>query len=322
METSEYLKYYNLGEVRAEQKITTGLVNTTYKVTMASGDFILRIYDVLKTDDQIAFEHEVLEYLSEKNFFVPRPIKMKDGDTYGKLEQYFGLFTYLPGHELRGPEVSEDNVNSVGETLGWFHEILKDYKPQNKKTAEDLSGTKDLLKKNESELRKSSYPDIDEIIKELKGSLGKISLSGKLPKGIVHSDLHERNILFRNGEVSGVLDFDNCYYGSLVIDVASQAVWWCFRDKRFNPIYFNTFINGYTSQRTLTENEREAFWEALRFSIIKLIVRALCLVYLGGVQNETYGHSADKINAEYFRAIYKTCLENEVNIKKILIKPV
>ncbi len=318
MNIQDYLQYFNIGQIVSTDVMSAGVVNKTYRIKSDQGRYILRIYTGDREETTILFEHEVLEKLTQSNFYAPKPVLSKEGKTLSKTDRYFALFEYLPGHPLNSPEISAEHIHSVGETLGWFHALLQDFQPGHAKPSEDLNGTIDLLKKNEQALRESSYPEIDKVIDGIYKVLSQISFSNDLPLGIVHSDLHERNIVFQNGEVSGVLDFDNCYHGILVIDVATQIAWWSYRERKFQPTLCEEFLKGYQSQRPLNDLEKENLWVALNFSILKLIIRSLCFVYLGGMQNETYGEGSEKINTGYFQEILRDTLEREELVKKSL----
>lgn len=319
MDVEEYLQYYSVGRLISADIMSVGSANKTYKIKTDLGEYILRVYSGEREENDILFEHEILQTLARSDFFSPKPVMSKENKTLLKKDHYFAVFEYIPGHSINTMEISADHVHSVGETLGWFHVLLQNYNPHYVKPSEDLIGTINLLKKNEDALKASSYPEINNIILELNKVLSQMSFSKDLPQGIVHSDLHERNILFQGGDVSGVLDFDNSYHGILLIDVATQIAWWSFRERKFQPILCEGFLRGYQSQRPLTQPEKDNLWQALNFSIIKLIIRSLCHVYLEGVKYETYNESSEKINAGYFQEMLRDTIEREDLIKKTLL---
>ncbi|MDD5342727.1 MAG: homoserine kinase [Patescibacteria group bacterium] len=311
MQPEEYLKYYSLGERQKFQQLSESAANKTYLVEAKNRQYILRIYDAAKTGEEVSYEHEVIRHLVQHNFLSPKPVPLISGDSFGLADQYFALFEHLPGHPLRGPEITSENIHSVGEVLGWFHLLLKDFQPNHKKQSGDLEGALQLLKDNKSKLLASNYEGIEDLYDELEAALKNMRFDAELPRGIVHSDMHQENVLFRHGEVSGVLDFDNCYEGQLIIDVATEIIWWCFRDTKFHQDFYRSFLRGYTSQRVFSKIEKEYFWMALKFSILKMVVRSLCFYYLLGKQVETYGAEAGNINPEYFREIYRECITNQ-----------
>ena len=100
-----------------------------------------------------------------------------------------------------------------------------------------------------------------------------------LPKGIIHADLFHDNIFFIQDEFSGVIDFYfSCEdYFAFEIAICFNAL--CF-DGLKNNLSFNitkakNFIDGYTSVRKLTNEERESIkvlsqGAALRFLLTRV----------------------------------------------------
>jgi len=58
-----------------------------------------------------------------------------------------------------------------------------------------------------------------------------LKLELALPQAILHGDIHENNVLFQcvNGYefVSGVVDWDDCYYGPQIMDFIKGFFFWC-----------------------------------------------------------------------------------------------
>ena len=109
----------------------------------------------------------------------------------------------------------------------------------------------------------------------------------QLPWGVVHSDLHEMNVLWKSSEnrespeIAGVLDWDDCFFGPLLLDVVFVVYCWTLKQSRFDKELFETFLKEYTAQRSLTELEKLWFWKIL------LIVAAMDTTFmlLEGMKN-------------------------------------
>ncbi|HEY5337277.1 MAG TPA: phosphotransferase, partial [Rhizomicrobium sp.] len=97
-----------------------------------------------------------------------------------------------------------------------------------------------------------------------------------LPSGIIHADLFPDNVLFVNGEVSGLIDFYFACNDSFAYDIAVMLNAWCFeQDGAFNITKAKSFLSAYRQHRDLTSDEIAALpmlarGAALRFLLTRL----------------------------------------------------
>ncbi|MDP3965169.1 MAG: hypothetical protein Q8Q20_05985, partial [bacterium] len=73
---------------------------------------------------------------------------------------------------------------------------------------------------------------------------------------------------------------------------------------------YQAFWEGYISQRSVTAEEREYFWPALHFSLLRMILRKL-LAESEGRREETYGEMSATQNTDYFRKVFQNSLSNK-----------
>ena len=77
-----------------------------------------------------------------------------------------------------------------------------------------------------------------------------------VPKGVIHNDGNDHNILVRDGEMAGLLDFGDMVSSALVFEVANTAAY-CILDKN-DPIRIASHVvAGYHEARPLSANELE-----------------------------------------------------------------
>jgi len=97
-----------------------------------------------------------------------------------------------------------------------------------------------------------------------------------LPAGIIHADLFPDNVLFMNGEVSGLIDFYFACDDAYAYDLAVMLNSWCFEgDGAYNVTKGKSLIAAYRRERKLSEAEIEALpilagGAALRFLLTRL----------------------------------------------------
>jgi len=83
-----------------------------------------------------------------------------------------------------------------------------------------------------------------------------------LPKGIIHGDMHDMNVLFEKEckELDCVLDWDDATYGPFLFDLAMGITEWCVIKEEVNDSYLQAFLKEYEASRKLEEIEKELLW--------------------------------------------------------------
>ena len=113
-----------------------------------------------------------------------------------------------------------------------------------------------------------------ELCQEL--SIIEVSWPSDLPSGTIHADLFPDNVFFRDGRLSGIIDFYFACTDALAYDVAVCLNAWCFeRDNSFNITKGQQLMVGYQSVRPFTASEIAALpvlarGAALRFLLTRL----------------------------------------------------
>src|SRR5688572_12044050 len=69
-----------------------------------------------------------------------------------------------------------------------------------------------------------------------------------LPSGVVHGDLFRDNVLFGEGHIAALLDFESAFHGPFVYDLVVTIAAWCFRDS-FELALARAMVQGYESSR-------------------------------------------------------------------------
>ena len=111
-----------------------------------------------------------------------------------------------------------------------------------------------------------------------------------LPTGVIHGDLFVDNILFDGDEVTGIIDFyyahDAAYAMDIAISLNAQAV---LLDKG-DQVRMQTFLDGYSELRPLSEAEQEALPILLRLGALRFWASRLydALYPCGGAMVKTH----------------------------------
>lgn len=235
------LTFFNLGEPYSIGALG-GTATPKFAVEVPEGRFVLRIRpDQFAHEDMIRFDHESLWRLVERGLPVPCPRKRSDGTSWIRLaEGVYEVLSWVEGKPFKWEDLVA--VANVGQFLARFHSVLADDIPLGK----------------EGMLRED-HPDLlDGYIRMLKGlcsdkdRLGQIGRIGdqlemvrsaldgelypRLPKAVIHGDIHPGNIKFMHSRVSAVYDFDYLSLQARVRDVVDALMFFAaHRDKLMNP---------------------------------------------------------------------------------------
>ncbi|MBT6505207.1 homoserine kinase [Candidatus Woesearchaeota archaeon] len=256
---SQILEKYNVGEITSFSLIEKGERNSTYVILTNQGKFILKIYEECNIE-KIMVEIQLLEKLSKANIPVPKIVKTVSNDYLLYLYQKgIAMFTFLDGKHIKNESANLKQIKSLGENLGIIHKNTMNFKPKNI----ELKNIYDYDNKwilNALVSIKKDMPELpNKYEKFVSNILENISIP-KLVQGLNHGDFQEDNIMFMGNKVSGIIDFDDCFYGNLLSDVALFIGMWCI-DKEIDFDKCKCFIQAYESKRKLTEKEKKYLYD-------------------------------------------------------------
>ena len=263
-----FLEDYNLKEVQSFEGINEGIQNTNYKIKIDSKDFILTIYENINRIDDLDFFLSLMNYLSSKGIKCPIPIENSKSNYVGEIKSKpAALLTFLDGKSTLN--IKKDHTFEVGKVLAEMHLNTKDF-PLEKINDLSVDGWEKLLIKNKNKIdkfEKNLYKKIEDKIIIIRKKWPK-----DLPSGVIHADLFPDNVLFRDGKVSGLIDFYFSCNDYFVYDLCICINAWCFNYKNeFQIDLFQNLLKGYQSIRKLEEEE---------INVIPLLCHASSLRFL------------------------------------------
>ena len=250
-----FLEDYNLKEVQSFEGINEGIQNTNYKIKIDAKDFILTIYENINRIDDLDFFLSLMNYLSSKGIKCPIPIENSKSNYIGEIKSKpAALLTFLDGKSTLN--IEKDHTFEVGKVLAEMHLNTKDF-PLKKINDLSVDGWEKLLIKNKNKINKfekNLYKKIEDRIIIIRKKWPK-----DLPSGVIHADLFPDNVLFRDGKVSGLIDFYFSCNDYFVYDLCICINAWCFNYKNeFQIDLFQNLLKGYQSIRKLEEEEINA----------------------------------------------------------------
>ena len=294
---AELVEDYGLVKLLGSHGIATGSVNTNYLLETARGWYLLRI-DEVKSELDVKRELELLLFLRKHGFPCPQPLSDRKGRFHREVKgKWLSVYRWADGHVLRPERLTLGQLENVGRLLADLHSIGKNYKKciDNRFGYERIA---DLY--GQIRLRLPSY--FRRIVRTLDDEVEYLQhyLEQKLPKGIIHGDLFDDNLVFKGEKIVAMLDFEAACRGKFIFDLATAVNALCFDRSGYQLRRFEALVAGYESLRALSLAEWDAFPNELRFSALRFTVTRLCDFFLHPVEP---GTRVDKDFREFYERL-------------------
>tara|TARA_X000000368_G_scaffold255384_1_gene201892 strand:- start:1962 stop:2930 length:969 start_codon:yes stop_codon:yes gene_type:complete len=252
----EILSNYDLGKLDQFKGIEEGIENTNYFLSVEKKKFILTIYEKRVKSEDLPFFSDLMSNLNKSNFKCPAPIINKQNKTITDFEgKKLMIVSFLEGKAKKN--LSPTNCKSIGIEVARMHEITKNFKIQrhNDLSVKSWRGLFDSVKDKCSNIHKDLPRLIEENLKDVEKNWPR-----DLPRGIIHADLFHDNIFFIQDKFSGIIDFYFSCEDFFALEIAICFNALCFdglkENLSFNVTKAKNFIDGYTSIRKLTPEEK------------------------------------------------------------------
>jgi Ser/Thr protein kinase RdoA (MazF antagonist) len=211
---------------------------------------VLRRYNAFRRDDQVAYEHAILGHLARLDWPVAPPLSAPDGRTFVVAEgRQYALFPRLPGR--RRPAQPPRDPHALGKLLGRLHAALSESsvpRPPSQVSPPTLGIVVDPLWRQidvvPDRTLRARFLDHR---RELADALGAVDFSTAVA-GVVHGDWSEAQLLYRQGVLSAILDFEFAHADLLITDLAAGTT-------SADIGASVQFVRGYETERDLSDTE-------------------------------------------------------------------
>ncbi|HTQ15238.1 MAG TPA: homoserine kinase [Rhizomicrobium sp.] len=266
------LALYDVGRPLSFKGIAEGVENSNFHLRTDRGAFILTLYEKRVQEVDLPYFLGLLDHLAFRGVPCPTPVRSRQGRLWTHVNgRPAALLTWLDGLSLLRPGTAE--CAAAGEACATLHGAGRDFifaRPN----ALGLEGWRKLAAATAAEADKVQ-PGLAALIG---GSLAGLEREWPqhLPAGVIHADLFPDNVLFMDGQVSGLIDFYFACNDTYAYDLAVMLNAWCFEsDGAYNLTKGQALLGGYGRRRGLTAAERAAFpvlarGAALRFLLTRL----------------------------------------------------
>lgn len=256
-----------------------------------NNEYVLKEYS-----DEISLNRNIgmFKTLYEENVPVPKVISLPNGEEYYKSnDKQYILTTQLKGkNDIDLNQCDADWLFQFGITIGNLHlafkECQKDMSFWNNSMLEEMNGwvSQNLVKFKPEYL---DMNDVDEAINQLS------DVFHKLPKQLIHRDIHLGNFLFDEQEFSGYIDFDLSQSNIRIFDICYFLLGILSGGNNTRIKVEDWFsilkqvVNGYDSKLTLTSEEKKSI------PCVMKNIELLFVAYFLGVDDEKMAEDAGKI---------------------------
>ena len=271
----QILSNYNLGKLDSFKGIEEGIENTNYFLSVDKKKFILTVYEKRVKSEDLPFFSDLMSALNKANFKCPAPISNNKNNTITDFDgKKLMIVSFLEGKAKQN--LSPANCKSIGIEIAKMHNLTKNLRLKRKNDLSINSWRKlfNTVKDKCTKIHRDLPKLIEQNLQDVEKNWPK-----NLPQGIIHADLFHDNIFFIKEKFSGVIDFYFSCEDFFAFEIAICFNALCFdglkNNLSFNVTKAKNFIDGYTSVRILTDEEKESIkvlsqGAALRFLLTRV----------------------------------------------------
>ncbi len=275
-ELADFVAEYDIGEVLSYKGIAEGIENSNFSLTTTSGNYILTLYEKRVNPKHLPFFLGLMDHLAEAGIPCPTPVHGRDKQALRKLcGRPAAIVTFISG--MWPKRVTPAHTAELGRALAELHIAGADF---------DMRRGNDLSIAGWRPLFKKVQPRADEILPGLASELDKElrtlekhwpdNSSSCLPSGVIHADPFPDNVFFRDGHLTGLIDFYFSCNDLFAYDLGICINAWCFEhDLSFNITKARRLLTAYRKVREFSSEELDALpilsrGAAMRFLLTRL----------------------------------------------------
>ena len=269
------LSNYSIGKLDNFENIEEGIENSNFLILVDNKKYILTIYEKRVKKEDLPFFSELMNSLNISGFKCPKPILNNNKNAIGDFKnKKLMIVSFVEGR----PKInlSPENCKSIGLETAKLHGLTKNLKifRENDLSINSWRKIFDQVKDKCINIHKDLPSLIESNLVDVEKNWPK-----DLPKGIIHADLFEDNVFFKNNNFSGIIDFYFSCYDFYAFEIAICFNALCFDGSKsnlsFNVTKAKNFIEGYTKVRVLTDKEKNSIkvlsqGAALRFLLTRV----------------------------------------------------
>lgn len=287
-ELAEIAARYELGTVERFASIAAGTINSNFALDTERGRWFVRVNEG-KAEADVAWEARLVSALAAAGVVTPAPLCARDGRPYAPLPgaagKWVSVFPWRDGRHLAPAEVTPALAGELGAALAQLHGAGLAL-PEGWRRA-SIYDHEHLVARHAGFARDPD-PALARAIavlgEELAFARDAAPIRQRATTGIIHGDLFRDNVLWDDGRLVALLDFEQASGGSLAYDLAVCINDWCWLDgPRLDLVA--ALLGGYQRIRPLTAEDRAALPIELRAAAARFTITRITDVYLARLDN-------------------------------------
>ncbi len=223
-----FLSDYDIGELVSFKGIAEGIENSNFLLTLRQNEketrYILTLFEKRTPEADLPFFVALMDGLARQDMPCPQPIRDRNGDALQRLNGKPALMvSFLEGKQ---PSViAEDHCRQLGLAMAAMHKAGAAI-GKKRRNAMGIDAWAEMTKNLHGKANEIA-PGMADMLEE---ELTYISTHwpAHAPKAIIHADLFPDNVFFRDGALSGIIDFYFACTDVRLYDLAICINAWCF----------------------------------------------------------------------------------------------
>jgi len=269
---SAFLSSYDIGALVSHKGIEEGVSNTNYFLTTDKGRYILTLFEPRRVrPEDVAFFMDYAIHLEQNGVACPKTLPRKNGATRATLnDRPAAIFSLLDGANGHVDMLDANLCEQAGELLAQMHIVAQSFKkssPNNfgmKRWQDWLTMMAGDMNQIAPGLFKFAADEYDWIASHFVSDL---------PSGAIHADYFPDNVFFKDGDVTGVIDFHFVCTDLFAYDLAIALNAWSFdAQNKYRPERMAGMMRGYNSVRPLSQAELTALPVLLRAAALRFLL--------------------------------------------------
>ncbi|OUB15403.1 homoserine kinase [Bacillus thuringiensis serovar yunnanensis] len=246
-------------KIRNAIPIHRGWLNLKWKLETDAGDFVLKQYNQerykMYNSDLLIQALQQQQRLHNNGVSCPKVLIYKNNVMHiSKSDERFIVLEHKEGSLVSPGKVNQKEIHSLGQTIGYMHNLLNDGSLIKGENPKFVPPTKEArLKYWEDKRREVEKLGKEHILPYIKlqqevTQLVNTEQFHNSQRGWVHRDLWVDNFLFLNDKVSAILDFDRMDYDYVELDIGRVVISCALSDGVLNKSLVASFLEGYRNE--------------------------------------------------------------------------
>lgn len=263
---------FDLGMFERTEGIADGVENSNYHLFTSRGHYILTLFEKRVNAEELPFYLGYMRHLRENGIACPLAEKDRSGREIFTLAGKPAIITtFLEGAWPR--DITPAHCAAVGATLARMHLAGKSFALK-RRNGMALPAWRSLIHACAQEadtLETGLFSALESALDAAEKNWPR-----RLPQGAVHADLFPDNVFFKDGALSGIIDFYFACTEFFVYDLMLTLNPWCFdKTGALDTEKSSALLNAYHAVRPLSAEETAALPQMGAAAALRIVATRL-----------------------------------------------